>query len=240
MIAAVVVLALVAGACSDDGPDPDPVKSLNELLAVQVPTWSTWTSAVRLVDHWTWFDPAVHSKDGIHPSPAGEAEMAARWVRGVRRELQPSPGTVVRVMPLGDSITDDFTRYDTWQGLVEAGYQVDFVGTQSSIPASRAGDVPDVAGLSFDQDHEGHSGWAASEILAGNPDEPDAGRLVEWLKTVETDVVLLHVGTNDLARLGSDAELVADRISRIVFELQQVMPDVTIFVAQITPIGFEK
>ena len=94
-----------------------------------------------------------------------------------------TPAEPLRVMPLGDSITDDYTRYDTWKGLVEAGYVVDFVGTQTSIPSSRNGEVPDVNGQPFDQDHEGHSAWAASDMLAGHPKEPDAGRLRALART---------------------------------------------------------
>jgi lysophospholipase L1-like esterase len=167
--------------------------------------------------------------------------MANRWVKAVQREVVAPPEEPLRVMPLGDSITDDYTRYQTWEGLVEAGYTVDFVGTQTSVPSSRGGDVPDVAGQVFDQDHEGHSAWAASDMLAGKDSEPDAGRLELWLEeTPPADVVLLHIGTNDIGRLLTDPRLVVDRTSRIVFQIQQAMPDATILVAQVTPLGSEK
>ena len=241
VVAAVVAGLLLAASCSDDGEDANSVRAYNELLAEEIPTWSTDTSEVVLVDHWTWFDPETHSLDGIHPNPLGEQEMATRWVKAVQRETGAPSDEPLRVLPLGDSITDDYTRYDTWSGLVEAGYTVDFVGTQTSIPSSRNGDVPDVNGQAFDQDHEGHSAWAASDMLAGNQAEPDAGRLELWLEeTPPADVVLLHIGTNDIGRLLTDPKLVVDRTSRIVFQLQQAMPDATILVAQITPLGSEK
>lgn len=236
-----VMVVLLATSCSDSGEDANPVRTFNELLAEDIVTWSTDTSDVVLVDHWTWFDPETHSLDGIHPNPRGEEEMANRWVKAVQREVGTPPEEPLRVLPLGDSITDDFTRYDTWKGLVEAGYTVDFVGTQTSIPSSQNGEVPDVNGQPFDQDHEGHSAWAASDMLAGHPKEPDAGRLEPWLEqTPEADVVLLHIGTNDIGRLGSEPELVVSRTSQIVFWIQQAMPDATILVAQITPLGSEK
>ena len=236
----VAAALLVAGACSDDGSDVNEVRAFNELLAERAPTWATETSAVVVVDHFTWFDPETHSLDGIHPNPEGEAQMAARWVNAMQQQLGPPTDQPVRVMPLGDSITDDYTRYDTWQQLVEAGYVVDFVGTQTSVPLSREGNTPDVNGVPFDQDHAGHSAWAASDMLAGHDDVPGEGFIETWVEQVDADVVLLHVGSNDIGRLGTDPRLVVDRTSRIVFQIQQAMPDATIFVAQITPLGSEK
>lgn len=239
--AATVVAVVLAASCSDSGEDANPVRTYNELLAEDIVTWSTETSDVVLVDHWTWFDPETHSLDGIHPNESGEEEMGSRWVKSVQREIGAPTEAPLRVLPLGDSITDDYTRYQTWKGLVEAGYVVDFVGTQTSIPSSSNGDVPDVNGQPFDQDHEGHAAWAATDMLAGKEEEPDAGRLELWLEeTPEADVVLLHIGTNDIGRLGSDPQRVVDRTSRIVFQLQQAMPEATILVAQITPLGSEK
>jgi hypothetical protein len=47
----------------------------------------------------------------------------------------------VRVMPLGDSITDGFTvpggyRVDLWQKIVASGRTIDFVGSQSNGPGN--------------------------------------------------------------------------------------------------------
>lgn len=238
--ATIAAVLLIAAACSDDGTDANPVRTFNELLAEEAPTWSTETSPVVVVDHFTWFDPETHSLDGIHPNPLGEEQMAARWVTAVQQQVGAPTDQSLRVMPLGDSITDDYTRYDTWKKLVEAGYTVDVVGTQTSVPSSKEGDTPDVNGLPFDQDHEGHAAWAASDMLAGHDDHPEEGNIESWVDQVDADVVLLHIGTNDIGRLGTDPRLVVDRTSRIVFQIQLAMPDATIFVAQITPLGSEK
>jgi len=50
-------------------------------------------------------------------------------------------------------------------------------------------------GLNFDQDHEGHWGWRTDEILNGRL---AAGSLTEWLDYYTPDVVLIHLGTNDV------------------------------------------
>ncbi len=238
--AIVAVLLLVAGACSNDGSDINDVRAFNEMLAERAPTWATPTSPVVVVDHFTWFDPETHSLDGIHPNAAGEEQMAARWVTAVQQQVGAPADRPIRVMPLGDSITDDYTRYQTFEKLIQAGYAVDFVGTQTSVPLSRAGNTPDVNGVPFDQDHEGHSGWAASDMLAGREFFPEEGNIEDWVEQVDADVVLLHIGTNDIGRLGTDPRLVVDRTSRIVFQIQAAMPNATIFVAQITPLGSEK
>ncbi len=240
MAAVVAVLLLVAAACSDDGSDVNAVRVFNEMLAERAPTWSTATSSVVLVDHFTWFVPETHSLDGIHPNREGEDQMATRWVTAVQQQIGAPTDQPLRVMPLGDSITDDYTRYETWEKLVEAGYTVDFVGTQTSVPRSREGNTPDVNGVPFDQDHEGHAAWAASDMLAGHDDYPEEGNIESWVEQVDADVVLLHIGTNDIGRLGTDPRLVVDRTSRIVFRIQQALPEATIFVAQITPLGSEK
>ena len=91
----------------------------------------------------------------------------------------------VRVMPLGDSITDGFSvpggyRIGLWQRLAAGGYRVDFVGSQFNGPASLG-----------DHDHEGHSGWRIDQIDAN---------IVNWLRTTTPRTVLLHIGTNDMCR----------------------------------------
>ncbi len=64
----------------------------------------------------------------------------------------------VRVMPLGDSITDGFNvqggyRIGLWQRLANAGVATDFVGSGANGPASLG-----------DHDHEGHSGWRIDDL----------------------------------------------------------------------------
>src|SRR5690606_20101241 len=88
-------------------------------------------------------------------------EVWAGWAAGAE-----SNGGV-RIMPLGDSITDGLTvpggyRIDLWQKLVADGYTIDFVGSQSNGPASLG-----------DRDHEGHSGWRIDQIDAN---------IVGWLQ----------------------------------------------------------
>src|SRR3954451_5402213 len=73
----------------------------------------------------------------------------------------------VKIMPLGDSITDGYNvpggyRINLWQRLAAGGDTTDFVGSGFNGPASLG-----------DHDHEGHSGWRIDQIDAN---------IVGWLQ----------------------------------------------------------
>lgn len=111
--------------------------------------------------------------------------------------------TAVRIMPLGNSITDgavgssDDTGYrrSLYLQLTNAGYSVDFVGTQvRGVP------------LDFDRDHEGHGGWHANQIR---------DYVYSWLALHPADIVLLHIGTNDISYGDADPQEVAQILDEI-------------------------
>ncbi len=136
----------------------------------------------------------------------------------------PAPrATPLRVMPLGDSITlgpdQDGGISGGWRPLLadelvhRDGLDVQFVGSQQS------GTPP--------LDHEGHGGWRIDQIRA----------IVDGaMATYAPDVVLLHVGTNDVGQrldlAGAPARL-ADLTARICRD----RPGVDLVVASIIPIG---
>ena len=137
------------------------------------------------------------------------------------RACEPAPSTLCsnvatykivhtpRIMPLGDSITQGNTtpnpppndrvgyRKFLRDSLTSAGYQVDFVGTLTN----GAG-----AGL-VDEQHEGHGACTADELVNGTGLTSCQGNdtLSIWLNTVRPDVVLLHIGTNDLGPIGDQS-----------------------------------
>ena len=131
------------------------------------------------------------------------AEATAQLVYGKRR-----------IMPLGDSITDGVETYKAATGdlpavpervgyrqallgrLTDAGYAVDFVGSRKS----GAG-----AGL-VDQDHEGYPGYTQNNLVAG---------IDSWLALNPPDVVLLHIGTNDVSAGSTDAAPTSSLLGRI-------------------------
>lgn len=125
----------------------------------------------------------------------------------------------VRVMPLGDSITDGFNvpggyRINLWQRMAQGGYTVDLVGSGFNGPA----------GLG-DHDHEGHSGWRIDQLDAN---------IVGWLQAYAPRTILLHIGTNDMNQNYDIANAPA-RLSALIDKIRANAPTVQLFVAQITP-----
>lgn len=140
--------------------------------------------------------------------------------------IQFSTAALTRVMPLGDSITQSdgdhrSYRYYLYNNLIQSGYSVDFVG---SMIVNRNGNP---TSFDFDQNHEGHQGFRADQILASVDD---------WVRDADPDIVLLHVGTNDLLQLQSTSST-ATEIGQIIDAIRSVNSSIKILLAQILPIN---
>jgi lysophospholipase L1-like esterase len=127
----------------------------------------------------------------------------------------------VRVMPLGDSITEGTQvpggyRIGLWQRFATDGYRVDFTGSQFNGPA----------GLG-DHDHEGHPGWRIDQIDAN---------IVTWLRNTNPRTVLLHIGTNDVLQNYNLAGA-PGRLSTLVDHITATVPAADVFVATIIPLA---
>jgi lysophospholipase L1-like esterase len=132
------------------------------------------------------------------------------------------PERTIRIMPLGDSITagvtdllidgelvgiDDIARDGDFMigyrqrlflALQAFGFSVDFVGSLRLGAAAQP---------EFDLDNEGHPGWTALEV---------ANSVFGWLTANPADIVLLHIGTNDLNPTSTvrEVEILLDEIDR--------------------------
>ena len=140
---------------------------------------------------------------------------------GASPAAEPRPGAL-RIMPLGDSITEAGNeaatyRYYLQKDLEASGVSVDFVGSKQGVFRGKA------RFEDFDADHEGHWGWTTGEIL---------DRIDEWAPAARPDVVLVHLGTNDF---GGDPGVVPGNLSAIIDELRKANPDVVVFLARIIP-----
>jgi serralysin len=124
----------------------------------------------------------------------------------------------VKIMPLGDSITAGTLgtvgyREKLYRDLINSGFKVDFVGSQS-------------AGSGFDADHEGY-GWQTASFFNSQLNGP-AGYL---LNANPPDIILYHIGTNDLGRSNvASYALAANETLRIIYEYD---PDITVILAKI-------
>ncbi|WP_181787373.1 SGNH/GDSL hydrolase family protein [Streptomyces phytophilus] len=126
----------------------------------------------------------------------------------------------VRIMPLGDSITDGYTFYpgsyrvELWRRLAADGRTADFVGSLANGPAELA-----------DRDHEGHTGWRIDQLDA----HTDA-----WLQQSDPRTITLLIGTNDLNQNHDIANAPA-RLSALIDRVRAAKPQCELFVGTVPP-----
>lgn len=123
----------------------------------------------------------------------------------------------LRLMPIGDSITAGY-RSSTGNGyrgplyteLINQGDALDFVGSQRS-------------GVMFDPDNEGYFGDRIDQI---------SGLISGELALYQPNVVLLHIGTNDLGQ-GYQVSTAPSRLASLIDQIIAADPGVTVLVAQL-------
>jgi lysophospholipase L1-like esterase len=104
--------------------------------------------------------------------------------------------------------------------LQNNGYtNIDFVGT---LP-------PQGCGITYDGDNEGHGGILATNMANQN-------QLPAWLSATNPDIVLMHLGTNDVwSSIATNTILSA--YSTLVDQMRANNPSMKILVAQIIPMN---
>ncbi|MFC8508898.1 GDSL-type esterase/lipase family protein [Streptomyces sp. NPDC057411] len=126
----------------------------------------------------------------------------------------------VRVLPLGDSITygRNSCTGNGYRGplqhMAAAGgrFGIDYVGSQQN-------------GVIADPANEGHPGYTVDQIS----DNVDG-----WLAAARPDVVLLHIGVNDLNQYAGASET-ADKAARLVDRIFADQPGVTVIMQGLIP-----
>ncbi|MBD1842184.1 cellulose-binding protein [Cyanobacteria bacterium FACHB-63] len=132
--------------------------------------------------------------------------------------------TSIRIMPLGDSITQADRNHNSyrrplWLRLRAAGYDVNFVGSTKS---HYLGNAPK---SDFDPDHEGHWGWEVDEVLA---------QVDRWSEAAKPDIVLIHLGTNDILR-GQNFDSTIAELRKLIETMRKRNPRLKILIAQLIP-----
>jgi lysophospholipase L1-like esterase len=112
--------------------------------------------------------------------------------------------------------------------LLDAGYQVDFIGSRSTGLHEDAV-WPDRNGVAFDPDHEGHYGWKTGEIR---------DKLAEWVAEYPAapDIALIHLGSNDYGAINYYGAIVRP-LTDIIRTLRSVNPNVVILVGHLNEQG---
>lgn len=147
----------------------------------------------------------------------------------------------LRVMPLGDSITEGRIntpgvpsyRKTLWDELQADGIDVDLVGSRTGVRGNPATAEADPGG-NWDKDHDGHWGWRTDQILNGNSEQPAQGKLSNWLNAHDPDVVVIHLGSNDLFR-GQSVNSTLSELTSIVATIRAKNANATIFISTLIP-----
>ena len=129
---------------------------------------------------------------------------------------------ISRIMPLGDSITGSpgCWRAILWNDLASYGYRnLDFVGT---LHAQHCGQQ-------HDANNEGHGGYLATQIANNN-------LLPGWLQNTNPDLVMMHLGTNDIWSNVSTQNIL-NAYTKLVNQMRARNPRVTLLVAKIIPMN---
>jgi lysophospholipase L1-like esterase len=153
----------------------------------------------------------------------------------------------VRILPLGDSITigmhgtgADWRANKSLRGGYRARLEERLTAAGARFTTVGSSDAIDPREQLGCRAHEGHGGWCltggrgrcwADRHVAGG-DAGIASHLEGWLAAHEPDVVLLHIGTNDLGSGRSVAQLAADHAA-FVEELFRLRPGIALFVSRL-------
>ncbi|MEO3978031.1 GDSL-type esterase/lipase family protein [Streptomyces sp. CAU 1734] len=131
--------------------------------------------------------------------------------------VPPGQSVKLAVMPLGDSITlgvgsDGRTGYRPAlaQMLAKDSPSVQFVGSMRDADGTR---------------HEGHSGWRIDQISAN---------IERWMAEAKPNLVLLHIGTNDMNR-NHQADTAPQRLAGLIDQIHTSSPSTAIVVASLVP-----
>lgn len=133
-----------------------------------------------------------------------------------------------KIMPLGDSITQGITatpfqpplsnrvgyRQPLWDQLRASGFHVDFVGSRV------IGDAVQSTDPTFDPDNNGYAGATEADILNGGNDGETGNAfsgIYNLLTVHPADIILLHIGTNDLTV--SSPDTTATGVQQILAEI---------------------
>ncbi|KAF2653040.1 carbohydrate esterase family 3 protein [Lophiostoma macrostomum CBS 122681] len=135
--------------------------------------------------------------------------------------------SATRIMPLGASIVQiTCWRAYVWQKLHDAGVtNIDFVGSNSGPSTCTLHGQT----ITFDKDHEGHSGSKATEFAK-------SGNVSVWFQKEKPDLVLLHIGTND-ATAGTSSDDLMRAYDTLLDQMRKENPNIRLVLSKLIGIN---
>jgi GDSL-like Lipase/Acylhydrolase family len=143
---------------------------------------------------------------------------------------------VIRIMPIGDSITHSENGHHSWryrlhEHLRGSGVQFDFVG-----PWDRPHGDGAYAVEGWDSDHYARWGCIGTELVYperfADPRCDPGHTIVDRVRTFQPDVLLVHLGSNDLTYHTGPAGM-RDTLRGLIQMARGVKPNIHIILAQI-------
>ncbi len=150
----------------------------------------------------------------------------------------PAMAAPVKIMPVGDSITEGYTpNPPNGTGLGTASYREEFEnwliadGCSYQMVGQQTTNYPSNPTV-FTSNHEGWSGHRVDELL--DITEPHGGISGMMSNANNADVVLLHAGSNDI-RIGQTPQSTANEISTVINQILSANSSATVLVANVIP-----
>lgn len=189
---------------------------------------------------WLRYDPAHQSLAGIatvagqylvriHAS-AGDQVISQSFMLTVRDH------STVNILCLGNSITNGTAAFNSyrrslWKKLHSNNYNFDLIGSWGNHHMGGAVPDPD-----FDMDHDGHSGWTASDMFSPPAWDSARGNITRWLDVYQPDIVLIELGTNDVFQCRASLDVRND-FAQLLNVLRRRNPEVKVFIGAVLPFG---
>jgi lysophospholipase L1-like esterase len=149
----------------------------------------------------------------------------------------PCSASPCKILPLGDSIThglqssdDAGYRSQLFKLIVAASQNVTFTGSLSNGPSQ-------VSNKTFPKNHEGHDGYTVESGYSTYGTPGISSLIPSPAFNTIPDIVLLHIGTNDLTSSNSKSTT-SDRLDTELGRIVNAAPNALIVVAKLVPLGY--
>lgn len=150
----------------------------------------------------------------------------------------PCAASPCKVLPLGDSITHGLQSSDgggyrsqLFKLAVAADKTLTFLGSQSAGPAK-------VSDVTFPKNHEGYDGYTVESGFSTYGTPGISSKIPSPAFDTVPDIVLLHIGTNDITSTGSASTTTSTRLDGLLGKIVAAAPKALIVVAQIIPVNW--
>ena len=157
---------------------------------------------------------------------------------GGSSSYSPCAASPCKILPFGDSITHGLQSTDAggyrsqlFKLVVAANQTLTFLGSQSAGPAT-------VSSVTFPKNHEGHDGFTVDSGYSTYGTAGISSLIPSPAFTTIPDIVLLHIGTNDITSTGSASTTTSTRLDGLLTKIVGAAPKALIVVAQITPVSY--